>query len=967
MRRLLSYILLSSAMLIGTAVSIAPTITDMNSDISYSGGQTLTFRITDKEKGGQREFYDPIDNADLNLDGQDAYDTVNKAADMMRSRLNNWGVSGYDVRTVGYNTVNVTVKPANQTSLEYERLENYLSFSGKHLSISAANIINSGDDDSTSYPDQGLDELFDGMEAHIEYIESQSGPSYPVCVLPIREAGDYRQHFNDLMKYCEANTKEDDSSTEDVDESKTMDIILWGNKQDGDVPAEGQVDVGDANVKSRIIFQEAGSTTRSVWYESTDTDKEKPYLMLVPTTISSEDKSEPYREASYLKDMINAEELDYTVDFLYSSKSTATVENLVALTGKHREAAFGRTLVATLVAVALFCVILVVFEKINAIQMIGVTGMTTFLTFLMFTVFGSQFNIAALFGLLIVAALSIGSEIYYNAKVKEEIYRGRTLKKAAAEGAKKAFWPTIDASVVTIVIGVFTYIFAGDLASKLGIMLATGGVISALMNLIVYRISSWLLYNDNGMQSSFPKMLGIKEDKIPDLMKEEKPTYEGTFAEKDFSKGKKWSGGILGALVVAGIAMMISFGVVKGTVYNDPTLGAQETELLFEARTAQLAADAAKNNDTVLNNVAVFYKTYEYEADKTVDETKPGNIEAKNSLLRNIAFNGTSFDKLYASEDDIVPSISYSDECYSTYDSENKVRYDWYFYSIKLPTFIDADKDYPTYKVDGNTYEAFQVTLKDGGKDGFSNLGDALEALVRSYYPNSVADGSSVTPILVSANNIKGTESEPNLGRIALSVGVGLAVAMAYLMIRHGISRAFVAAISAFAASFLAVAFFVITRIPVTPVVALGAVGTAVIALLINLIVMQKAKEVQKDLGHDKTRTLVEIKADSLMKATSQNAYEFLLLALIIAWAALAYLLIGPVSFNAIYCSLIVGILVSVVLTLTLYAFFANLLMKGLSKIHIKMPQRKKKVGQLSEKRSKSAEPTEATFIGIND
>ena len=132
-----------------------------------------------------------------------------------------------------------------------------------------------------------------------------------------------------------------------------MDIILWGNKQDGDVPAEGQVDVNDANVKSRIIFQEAGSTTRSVWYESTDTDKEKPYLMLVPTTISSEDKSEPYREASYLKDMINAEELDYTVDFLYSSKSTATVENLVALTGKHREAAFGRTLVATLVALYL--------------------------------------------------------------------------------------------------------------------------------------------------------------------------------------------------------------------------------------------------------------------------------------------------------------------------------------------------------------------------------------------------------------------------------------------------------------------------------------------------------------------------------------------------------------------------------------------------------------------------------------
>ena len=967
MRRLLSYILLSSAMLIGTAVSIAPTITDMNSDISYSGGQTLTFRITDKEKGGEREFYDPIDNADLNLDGQDAYDTVNEAADMMRSRLDDWGVSGYDVRTVGHNTINVTLKPANQTALEYERLENYLSFSGQHLSISAANIINSGDDDSTSYPDEGLDDLFEGQTASIEYIESQSGPSYPVCVLKVRETGEYRQHFNDLMKYCEANTKEDDASTEDVDESKSMDIILWGNKQDGDVPAEGQVDVNDANVKSRIIFQEKGSSTSSVWYESNDTDKEKPYLMLVPTTISSDDKSEPYREANYLKHMINAEELDYTVDFLYSSRSTATVEDLVALTGKHREAAFGRTLIATLAAVAIFCVILVLFEKINAILMIGVTGMTTFLTFLMFTVFGSQFNIAALFGLIIVAALSIGSEIYYNAKVKEEIYRGRTLKKAAAEGAKKAVWPTIDASAVTIIIGVFTYVFAGDLASKLGIMLAAGGLISGLMNLIVYRLSSWLLYNDNGMQSSFPKMLGIKTDKIPDLMKEEKPTYEGTFAEKDFSKGKKWSGGILGALVVAGIAMMVSFGVVKGTVYNDPTLGAQETELLFEARTAQLATDAAKNNDTVLNSVSVFYKTYEYEADKSIDESKPGNIEAKNSLLRNISFNGTSFDKLYASEDDIVPSISYSDECFSTYDSQNKVRYDWYFYSIKLPTFIDADKDYPTYKVNDNTLEAFQVTLKDGGSDGFSNLGDALEGLVRSYYPNSVADGSSVTPILVSANNIQKIESQPKLGAIALSVGVGLAVAMAYLMIRHGISRAIIAAISAFASSFLAVAFFVITRIPVTPVVALGAVGTAVIALLINLIVMEKAKEVQKDLGHDKTRTLLEVKADSLSKAVSMSASEYLLLALLVAWVGLAYYGIGPVAFNSVYLSVIFGTIVALAFSMTLYPFFANLLMNGLSKIHIKMPQRKKKVGQLSEKRSKSAEPTEATFIGIND
>ncbi|MBP5091313.1 MAG: hypothetical protein J6328_01985 [Bacilli bacterium] len=959
MRRLLSYLLLSSALLVGTAVSIAPTITNMNSDLSYSGGQTLTFRISEKEKGGERDFYDPIDNPDLNIGDDSAYDYVEKAAKMMRARLDVWGVSGYDVRTVGYNTVNVTVKPANETSLEYSRLEKYLAFSGRNLSLSAANIINTGGEDSASYPDEGLDELFVDQEAHIEYIEADNGPSYPVVVLPVSKKGDLRKNFNDLMEYCKDNTKEDDSSTEDVDESKSMDIILWGNRQESDVPAEGNVKTDDPNVASRIIFQEAGSPDRSVWYESSDSDKANPYLMLIPTTITSEDKSEPYREASFLLNMINAEELDYTVDFLYASNAAASVEDLVSLTGRHRIAAMGKTLIATLAAVIIFALVLAFFERINAVHMVAITGATTFLTFLLFTVFGAQFNIAALFGLIIIAALSAGSEIYFNAKVKEEIYRGRTLKKAATEGAKKALWPTIDASAVTVIIGIFTYLFAGDLASKLGIILASGGIISAFMNLVVYRFSSWLLYNDNCMQSSFPKMLSVKSDKIPDLMKEEKPSYKGALANKDFSKGKGWIGSIFGAITVAGIAMMIAFGVTKGSVYNDPTLGAQETEILFEIRTSALDIDASQKNDTEINSVTSFYKSYEYEADGTIDYTKPSNIEAKNSLLRNISYNGTSFDKFYASEDAIVSSISYSNEPFSTYDSENEVRYDWYFYSIKLPTFIDADE---TFKD-----EVFVVTDQNGVKDSFNQIGDALEHLVRSYYPNSNTDGSSNTPIIVSVNNIQKAESSPYLGDIALSVGVGLAVAMLYLMIRHGISRAVVASALTFVTSFLSIAFFVITRMPVSPSVAIGAIGTAVISMLIALVSMQKAKETAKDAGRDKTRTALEIKTDALLSAVSENAIEYMLLALLIGWLGFAYFFFGPAEFNMIYLALIVGTVFATLTAMSLFPTLANLLTVALSKIHIKLPQRKKKVGQLSEKRSKGSEPTEATFIGIND
>jgi hypothetical protein len=86
-------------MLVGTAVSVAPTISRMNSDLSYSDGRTLTFRITEKEEEG-RSFYNPTET-DVSI-FDDGYVAVNAVAKEIRSRLDVWGVSGYEVDTVGF-------------------------------------------------------------------------------------------------------------------------------------------------------------------------------------------------------------------------------------------------------------------------------------------------------------------------------------------------------------------------------------------------------------------------------------------------------------------------------------------------------------------------------------------------------------------------------------------------------------------------------------------------------------------------------------------------------------------------------------------------------------------------------------------------------------------------------------------------------------------------------------------------
>ncbi len=949
MRRLLSYILLSSAMLIGTAVSLAPTISRMNSDLSYSDGRTLTFRITEKEEEG-RSFYNPTET-DVSIFDDD-YVAVNAVAKEIRSRLDVWGVSGYEVDTVGYDTVNVTLRPNYEDSTEYIRLQRYLSFSGQNISLSASHII------ADSYSSEHLDELFVGQEAHLEYIENQGGgSSYPVVVMPVRRETQYEAAFNDLIKYCNDNTKGDSNTEDQEDDSFTTYLIVWGNQQEGDVPTEGDVDMTGENVADRIISSEVTGSNNAVWYASSDKDKEDPFLQIVPSNVTASDPSVPYREACYIRNLLNASKYDYQVDYLYSTDAEASVEDLIALTAWNRVPAMGRTMIATLIGVAFLALILAFFERLSALQMVSITSLGVFLSFLLFVSFGVQFNIAALFGLLAVAGVSLFSQIYYNAKAKDEIYKGRTLKKANQEAAKKAVWPTIDAGILSVIFGLFTYLFAGDLASKLGAMLVIGGIVTTLLNLIVYRFSSYLLYNDNDIQTSFPKLLGINKEKIPNLLKEEKQSYFGPYANRNFKKGAKWTAIAGGVLLAAGIVTMSVFGALNGTIYNNPNQNAHETVLVFEARTTSKATDAEKSNDTELSSTSVLYKSYTLDdAGNVMDSSS--NEQAKRSLLRNIYFNGKSFDKLYASEDALFASIREGDNPKSVFDTETNVRYDWYYFEVALPVYIDADQIYSS--------DVFTVKNIDANTESsFTNINDALQDLVLTYLTSSDPE-SSTSPVVVSAKNIAHAESQPYFWRIALAAGVGLATALVYLMLRFGISRGLFATLIAAASSYIALAFFVFTRIPVQPVVAVASVGVALIALLILLFPLNKEKEIVKD-AKEKERAEENFRELTIDKAIPQSAHELFLFSLLLAYLALCYFGFGPTAFNSIYLNAILGILFAVCFSLTLLAPTSSFLKKKLSKIHIHLPQRKKRVGELQQKKSRSAEPEEATIIGIND
>ncbi len=939
-----------SAVLLGIATTTAPFIAKMNSDLSYSEGKTLYFKASEYNEDSTNgnygneagSFLDQDQIKDQNNDNQLAIYTL---ADIIKDRLDIWNLSEYEVSVQGYDTIAVSVRTKTDSDTQYTYLENYLSFSGGdyELDVTDESVV------EESRKDTWATMLDDTDDAYIESMEL-NGYNFPFVLVKIPDA--YQSDFTDLLKAAnDANSASSSSDSSDSSSSSedACKLVLWANRADGDLYSDSTSGGGkNANLSKKILAVESVSNDNAVYYYDTDEDKETPYLRLIPASnaITSEGGYDPtyaqeaYDAAVYLKNMYNADPLTITngsteyrfsLTFTYSESTPASVESLNYYGAWSVYPALGGTLIATLVTLTLMCIVLALYNRIfSLVQITSILG-TCYATFITFVSFGAQFNVAACLGLLAVLCVAGFGAIYYGAALKDEIYKGRTLKKANQEAAKKTTWPIIDASIVGIILGVFVYIFGGELASKFGTMLVLGSVFAFLANIALTRIGGWLLANDSSMQTKYIKQLNIDQTKIPDLLKEEKQTYFGPYEKKDFTKGKKWLMGIFGALITAGIATMIVFGIQNsGNIYNTSAYTEKSTVLRIDVK-------STSNEQISVSSLSGIEDIYE----------KNGTDD----LLHCVEIDG----KRLADMIDSVNDISLSDTPHSVYDKDSDTTTYWYYYSVKLNKYIDKDAEHEVGVYVGGT--------ENWNKETGLSLDETNET-VTNYLATGFGSGVDEDSILVSFATVSPELGQPYVDKIALAVGVALAVMLVYFMIRFRPSRGIAATIGGAVVSYSVMAFFVFTRIAVTPLVSLGVFAACLLTMLLALFALNKEKEIYKE-SREKEKNNLAFRSDCLNKAVSRSASSFFLLLMIASYGGIAFFGFGPRSFMMIYLGLIMGILFLGAYDLGLLSPISIFFAKLFSKIKFKPKKKSAKKGSALKK--KSNEPEEAIFIGIND
>jgi preprotein translocase subunit SecD len=526
MRRLFTYLVLSITTFLLIGINFLSVIGGINTNLEFTSGREMVFRISDKE------------NEDLVFENND---DVTEIANTMIQRLENSLITKYEVNVEGNDQIRVTVSETSET--KYKRIQDYLRFDAEFTLCTTTEVCATNE------------QMFEGQTARVEY-KGQN----PFVVFPVK----------DLTYLKEVIITEAGGA-----ESTEGELLLWAGKLEEDSYSES---LNNPEMAEKILLR---FPVANLWWDQ-ENQTELAFLVS-PSKFGSANENNIFEpnvvaqaneEAIYYRNLVNSGDLPFTVEFLYSQNIPAAIEPLLSL-DNILTIANSQTVWALIASTLMMTLVLVVVYRLGSIGMLATTTLSVFVTLFSFIWLNLEFSSAALLGIITVGVLGLLTSVLYLTYVRREIYQGRTFKKSHIEANGKLIPLMLDITVVSLIFGLFVYIFGGNLAQNFAVMLMIG----SLVNLVIVFLGNQILYGQL-MQTTdllkYSSWLNLQAKLIPNLLKDEKPVYAGRFATRDFaSRGSFLSpiaviGGVLSLAAVL-VLTAVNIPVIQTPVSTNPS------------------------------------------------------------------------------------------------------------------------------------------------------------------------------------------------------------------------------------------------------------------------------------------------------------------------------------------------------------------------------------------------------------
>lgn len=285
---------------------------------------------------------------------------------------------------------------------------------------------------------------------------------------------------------------------------------------------------------------------------------------LSAATVSQGFASDVIIQGNFTEDEVNN-----LVDLINSGSLPS---KLSEISSKTVGASFGddtlqKTLISGVIGVVLIGVILIaIYHFAGFVSTISML-LYTFLVFLVFWLVGGVLTLPGIAALVLGIGMSVDSNVITFARIKEELYKGKSLPLAFKEGVKCSFSAILDSNLTTLIVAIIMFIFGESSIKGFATMLIITVIVTMFTMVFLTRILLNLFVKTDYFNDKTKLFIGVKKEDIPNVSKNEK-VKKVPFAKVDFLKNRKLFAGVSAIIILVGAVTIGFCGLNLGIDYR---------------------------------------------------------------------------------------------------------------------------------------------------------------------------------------------------------------------------------------------------------------------------------------------------------------------------------------------------------------------------------------------------------------
>lgn len=217
------------------------------------------------------------------------------------------------------------------------------------------------------------------------------------------------------------------------------------------------------------------------------------------------------------------EEVSNLVDLINSGSLPS---KLTEISSQTVGASFGDSTLQTTFVAGIIGVVLIILFLIFIYHFAGVISsismlIYTFLVFLTFWVVGGVLTLPGIAALILGIGMAVDSNVITFARIKDELYKGKSLPMAFKEGTKSSFSAILDSNLTTLLVAVIMFVFGESSIKGFATMLIITVVITMFTMVWLTRLLLKLFVKTNYFNDKTNLFINVKSSDIPDVSKNE--------------------------------------------------------------------------------------------------------------------------------------------------------------------------------------------------------------------------------------------------------------------------------------------------------------------------------------------------------------------------------------------------------------------------------------------------------------